>query len=74
MKTDEPLVEPNSNTDAHDQGSVPETVVEAIKAEDEPMERKHPSAAGALVWFTYPVLLVAAILVGFALIAIFSSK
>jgi hypothetical protein len=48
-----------SETDpsAHDDTGIVDTVVSAVKGEDEPMEESHPRATPALVFLTYPMLL-----------------
>lgn len=55
-----------SATESH---TVPEIVEASVKGEDEPMEREHPTAPGALVWFTFPALLIVAILVTLVVVA-----
>ncbi len=44
--------------------TIPEKVEASVAGTDEPMERDHPRAPGALVWFTYPILLVVLLLLG----------
>lgn len=61
--------EPNS----HEPDSVPEKVTAAVKGDDQPMEKEHPQAPGALVWFTYPVILIVVLLIAMALFAIFKN-
>ena len=49
----------------HDTETLPEIVEASVKGRDEPMEREHPKAPGALIWFSYPLalLIVLAIIV-----------
>lgn len=51
--TRQPMV---NETDA-EQGSVGETVAGAVKGTDRPIGEKNPKAPLALVWYTYPVVL-----------------
>ncbi|MCA9133395.1 MAG: hypothetical protein KDA45_09580 [Planctomycetales bacterium] len=50
----------------HSPEGVGEIVEASVKGEDEPMEREHPAAPGALVWFSYPLLLVVLLIVALA--------
>lgn len=59
----------HSENDHEEHKTVTEIVEESVKGEDEPMEVNHPTAPGALVWFTYPVLLVVLLLIVFAIMA-----
>lgn len=53
----------------------PDTLTEqmeaSIKGKDAPMAEVHPTAPGAIVWFTYPLALIVIILLGIAAIAFF---
>lgn len=47
--------------------TLPGMVEASVKGQDEPMEREHPKAPGALIWFSYPLaLLVVLIIVAIA--------
>lgn len=48
----------NNRTETPATDTIPEKVEASMAGTDEPMERDHPRAPGALVWFTYPILLV----------------
>jgi hypothetical protein len=37
--------------------TLPELIEASVKGEDEPMERDHPRAPGALIWLSYPLAL-----------------
>ncbi len=50
--------------------TVSEQVVESATGEDRPMDDVHPSSPGALVWFTYPVMLIVAILIILAIVGL----
>ncbi len=54
--------------------SIAEQVSESAKGEDRPMEEVHPHSPGAVVWFTYPVLLIAALLIMFACVGLWYSN
>lgn len=71
---------PNSERHEHardvETGRASDTVLEkvaaSVKGDDEPMEKQHPTAPGALVWFTYPFVLIFALLIGLAMLAYFN--
>lgn len=43
--------------------SLPDSIESSIRGEDQPMEREHPRAPGALVMFSYPLALLAVLLI-----------
>ncbi len=51
--------------------TLPEKVEASVRGEDEPMEREHPRAPGAMVLFSYPLALLAILIVGALVIMIF---
>ena len=51
-----------SDPSAQEDG-IMETVVSAVKGEDEPMGESHPRATPALVFLTYPMLLFALLII-----------
>lgn len=46
-----------------------QTIEKSITGEDAPMEHEHPTSPGALIWFTYPALLILVLLIGLAVMA-----
>ncbi len=54
--------------DQHD-ATVGETIEKTLAGEDAPMEYEHPTSPGALVWFTYPALLILLLLIALAAMA-----
>ncbi len=49
--------------------TVGKTIEKSITGEDAPMEYEHPTSPGAVVWFTYPALLILLLLAGLAVMA-----
>jgi hypothetical protein len=47
-----------------EQPTVSEMVEASVTGEDQPMEKQYPTAPGALVWFTFPAILIALLLLG----------
>ncbi|MCA9156685.1 MAG: hypothetical protein KDA72_00080 [Planctomycetales bacterium] len=53
--------------------TVADQVIESASGEDRPMEEVHPQSPGAIVWFTYPLLLIVALLIIIAVLGIWKS-
>ena len=69
--TDVTSGQPGDRSSSHESETLPEMVEASVKGQDEPMEREHPKAPGALIWFSYPLLLLVVLLlavIAFALI------
>lgn len=49
--------------------TVSETIEKSITGEDAPMDYEHPTSPGAIVWFTYPAVLILVLLIGLAVMA-----
>jgi len=71
----DPHSNPRLTPDTRLPGNVPEggesekqTVTERVEAsvtgEDRPMEKQYPTSPGALVWFTFPAILIVLLLLG----------
>ena len=58
----------DSGEDLHKE-TVGESIEKSIAGTDAPMEQEHPTSPGAIVWFTYPALLIVALLVALAIMA-----
>lgn len=73
------MLKPNRNETRHhvtadeesepDAGNIPEQVQASVTGEDVPMEQEHPTAPGAIVWFTYPVVLIVILIIALAVVA-----
>lgn len=60
----------NVDADGNPHGeTVGKTIEKSITGEDAPMEYEHPTSPGAVVWFTYPALLILLLLIGLAVMA-----
>jgi hypothetical protein len=47
----------SSQRPPHENETLPEAIESTVTGHDQPMEREHPKAPGALIWFTYPLVL-----------------
>jgi hypothetical protein len=50
--------------------NVIESVEASVKGEDRPMAKKYPTAPAALIWFSYPVGLIAVLLLALVALAV----
>lgn len=57
------LVEPGLEEPASDDSGIVDTVTAAAKGEDRPMEKTHPKAPPALVFLTFPLVLIAVLMI-----------
>lgn len=70
-----PSATPPSENIAADTGeeqhktTVGETIERSVTGDDAPMEYEHPTSPGAIVWFTYPAVLILVLLIGLAVMA-----
>lgn len=46
-----------------DDADLVETVTSAVKGEDKPMGKSHPKSPFAIIFFTYPVVLIAGLII-----------
>lgn len=53
--------------------TVGETIEKSVTGDDAPMEYEHPTSPGAVVWFTYPAVLIVVLLIGIAVMAWWNS-
>lgn len=65
-------VDDNASEAPHTE-TVSETIEKSITGEDAPMDYEHPTSPGALVWFTYPAVLIFVLLLGLAAMAWWSA-
>jgi hypothetical protein len=75
-----PRLTPNNPlpVDATDGGdletqTVSERVEASVTGEDRPMEKQYPTAPGALVWFTFPAILIVLLLLGLLFVGFWPS-
>lgn len=60
--------------DNPDDMTVADQVIESVSGEDRPMEEVHPQSPGAIVWFTYPILLIVSLLVIIAVLSLWNGS
>lgn len=72
--------EPRNEREAADANDIPEAttvadqVIDSATGEDRPMEEVHPQSPGAIVWFTYPILLIVALLIILAVLSLWNGN
>jgi hypothetical protein len=62
---------PNEETKANNSTKIKRQIGDALQGNDEPLGRKYPSAPFAIVWYAYPIALLALLLVAILLLQIF---